>query len=122
MSCLTGIVQFSLLVKSTLIGHRLENWFLNELDEWLARSMMKSQVYFWRLSTGVEVDFIVEQKPRVFPFEVTCNTSIDSEKVRNLKKFILDEPKATWGYYIYQGEFKIDHENKICFIPAWALG
>jgi predicted AAA+ superfamily ATPase len=122
ISCFTGITKFPLLIMSTLVGHRFENWFLNELNAWLAREPMRSQVCFWRLTTGVEVDFVVERKPKVYPFEVTYSDTIDSGKVRNLTKFLIEEPAASWAYYVYRGEFQIDRERKICFIPAWAVG
>ena len=28
---------------------------------------------------------------------------------------------AKMGFYIYNGEFNLDHKNKICFIPAWGI-
>jgi len=122
VSALTGIFQLPVLTKSGLIGHRLENWFLNELSVWLAREPLRSEIYFWRKQSGLEVDFVVEKKPIVIPFEVTHNTTIDNKKKRNLQNFLSNEPKAKWGYYIYRGEFSIDEEHKICFIPAWAIG
>lgn len=121
LSILTGFTQLPLLINSGLIGHRLENWFLNELSTFLARHPARSEIYYWRLSSGTEVDFIVEQKPHVFPFEVTYGSSPDSKKIRALKTFLSNEPKAEWGYYVYQGDFKVDLENRICFLPAWVI-
>ncbi len=122
VSVLTGFVQLELLLKSGLIGHRLENWFFNELRVWLERNPMRSEIYFWRLETGVEVDFIVQRKPWIYPFEVTYNKTTDMKKLRNLCKFLANEPKAKWGYYVYRGEFAIDYDRRVCFIPAWAVG
>jgi len=122
VSVLTGLVEHKTLASSGLIGHRFENWFLNELTVWLARDPMRSEIYFWRLESGAEVDFIVEKKPFVYPFEVTYNTTPDMKKLRNLSKFLTEEPKAKWGYYIYRGDFSINKERHICFIPAWAVG
>lgn len=122
ISALTGIYQLQVLIKSGLIGHRLENWFLNELSVWLAREPLRSEIFFWRKQTGAEVDFVVEKKPNVTPFEITFNSTIDERKVRNLVNFLKEEPKAKWGFYIYRGDFLIDAEKHICFIPAWAIG
>lgn len=122
VATLTGFIQLSLLVSSGLIGHRLENWFLNELCVWLARDPMRSEIYFWRLESGKEIDFIVEKKPVIYPFEITYNIQPDMKKLHNLRNFLAQESKAKWGYYIYRGEFEIDRENKIIFIPAWAVG
>jgi predicted AAA+ superfamily ATPase len=122
ISVLTGLYQSKALTSSGKIGHRFENWFLNELSVWLARDPMRSEIYFWRRESGNEVDFIVEKKPYIYPFEVTYGNSPEIKKLRNLTKFLSEEPKADWGYYLYRGDFAIDEKSKICFIPAWAIG
>lgn len=122
ISVLTGLYQSKALHSSGKIGYRLENWFLNELRVWLARDPMRSEIYFWRMDTGAEVDFIVEKKPYVYPFEVTYGNIPEIKKLRNLTRFLAETPKAKWGYYIYRGDFSIDETSKICFIPAWAIG
>ena len=71
ISYLTGIYDHAVLVKSGLIGYRFENWFLKELQIWLDREVQKNNIYFWRTSGNVEVDFVVERGDGIFPFEVT---------------------------------------------------
>lgn len=122
ISSLTGISNLAVLEKSGLIGHRFENWFLKELRVWLARHYQRSEISYWHLSTGVKVDFIVEKKPKVFPFEVTYGTTPKRDKISHLIKFMEDEPAATWGFYIYRGEFQVHEKYNILFIPAWAVG
>ncbi len=121
VSVLTGLNQIPLLEKSGLIGHRFENWFLNELNTWLAREPYRAEIYYWRLSTGTEVDFVLERKPKIYPFEVTYKGIPDRKKIKNLYRFLAEEPRAEWGYYIYRGNFQVDEEKKICFIPSWAI-
>jgi predicted AAA+ superfamily ATPase len=122
VSLLTGIFELNLLQKTGLIGHRLENWFLNELNTWLTRTPMRCSIHYWRTSTGVEVDFVVVKKPTIYPFEVTYSSTIDRKKLKNLKAFLADEPKASWGFYIYQGDFLVDTDAKIIFIPCFSVG
>lgn len=121
VALLTGILDLNVLLKTGLIGHRLENWFLNELNTWIARTPLPQQINYWRTSTGIEVDFVVIKKPHVFPFEITYSTEIQAKKVRNLQAFLQNEPKASWGYYLYRGDFAIDHDKKILFLPCWAV-
>ncbi len=121
ISYLTGITDLSILIKTGLIGHRFENWFLKELLVWLDRSPKRSEIYYWRTSGGIEVDFIVEKKPAVFPFEVTYSSQIQAKKVKNLRIFLQEEPRAKIGFYIYRGDFYYDNQARICFIPAWAV-
>lgn len=122
ISYLTGVDDITILQKTGTIGHRFENWFLKELQVWLDRNIKRSQIYFWRTSSGMEVDFVVEKKPQLFPFEVTFSTRVDGKKIKNLKAFMASEKKAETGYYIYMGDYRYDEAARIHFIPAWAIG
>lgn len=82
---------------------------------------MLSTEYLCTASAGIEIDFIVEKKPAIYPFEVTYATRVRSEKVNNLQKFMKQEEKAQWGFYIYRGDFHIDERSRIIYIPAWAI-
>lgn len=122
ISYLTGLNDLVVLQKTGLIGHRFENWFLKELEVWLDRCVQRNKIYYWRTSAGVEVDFVVEKKPQVFPFEVTYSDQVDNKKIKNLRTFLHDEPKAKIGFCVYNGDFYYDKKNRICFLPAWAFG
>lgn len=119
---LRGIYDRELLEKSGLIGHCFENWFLKELQIALDREVKHHAIYYWRSQRGIEVDFVVEQKPSVFPFEVTYSTQVNQQKVRNLRRFLHEEPEAKQGFYVYRGNYHFDADNRICFLPAWVIG
>lgn len=121
ISYLTGIEDLSILQKSGLIGYRFENWFLKELQIWLDRESARSAIYYWRTTSGAEVDFVVQKKPWVFPFEVTYSNRIQDKKIKNLCSFMQAEPKATEGFYVYSGDYYYDADKRIHFLPAWAI-
>jgi uncharacterized protein len=121
VSYLTGIKDLSILKTTGLLGHRFENWFLNELQTWQDTVPAHHMIYFWRTTTGIEIDFIALSGSQTIPFEVTYSTQIPMKKVKNLLSFMQNEPKAKIGIYVYMGEFKIDETNKIIFLPAWML-
>jgi predicted AAA+ superfamily ATPase len=121
ISYLTGIYDKAILQKTGLIGYRFENWFLKELQVWLDREAKRSEIYYWRTSSGIEVDFVVEKKPAVFPFEVTYSDRLQDKKIKNLTIFLQEETNAKMGFYIYRGDFHYDKKSRICFIPAWAI-
>lgn len=122
ISVLTGFTQLQQLEMSGLIGHRFENWFLKELVTWLARDPRRSHIHYWRTTGGMEVDFVVDRKPMIFAFEATYSSKIENKKIKNLKTLMQEASTAAWGYYIYRGNFAIDEQNRICFIPAWLVG
>jgi predicted AAA+ superfamily ATPase len=121
ISYLTGLEDMAILQKSGLIGHRFENWFLKELQIWLDRKSARSAIYYWRTAGGAEVDFVVQKKPWIFPFEVTYSNRIQDKKIKNLRRFMQEEPKACRGFYIYLGEYDYDPDAQIYFLPAWAI-
>jgi len=122
ISYLTGLEELPVLQKSGLIGHRFENWFLKELQIWLDRESKRSAIYYWRTSGGAEVDFVVQRKPGVFPFEVTYSSRVQDKKIKNLRRFMQEESKAQIGFYVYMGDYNYDAKERICFLPAWAVG
>ena len=121
ISALTGLMNLELLKNTGELGHRFENWLIGEVLTWLNRLTQRSDVYYWRTAQGAEIDVIVSIKPFIYPMEVTISHHFDKKKINNLTQFIKDE-KVAWGFYIYPGEFIVDKQRKIIFLPAWAIG
>jgi hypothetical protein len=122
ISFLTGLWDTKILEQTGMIGHRLETTFLNELRLYMdAQGGRFHQVYYWRTQQGIEVDFILELAPAVYPFEVTHGRTIQEKKVRRLSTFMNNTPQVKYGFYIYNGEFKFDKKQNIFFIPFWLL-
>lgn len=122
VSYLTGIHDLSVLKTSGLIGHRLENWFLNEIKTWLDVRAERHQVYFWRTTNGAEVDFVVVLGQTVVPFEVTYSPQVETKKLNNLKTFMKDNPEVSFGVCCYRGSLSFDPEQRILFLPIWMVG
>ncbi len=121
VSYLTGIYDIPILKTTGLIGHRFENWFLNEMQTWLDTQFEKKQISYWRTSGGAEVDFVVEVGKQTIPFEVTYSHQIDTKKMLNLKSFIKATPQVKIGVFCYMGPLTFDEEHRILFLPAWMI-
>ena len=122
ISYLTNLYDIEVLETTGIIGHRFENWFLKELQVVLDREPSRSEINYWRTSSGAEVDFIVNMQTYIVPFEIAYKDNIDRKKIKNLKVFLKEEVKAKFGVLVYNGEFQYDQENKIIYLPAWAVG
>lgn len=121
ISYLTGLDDIKILEKANQIGHRFENWVFKELQIILANHTHRSNIFYWRMSSGREVDFVIDYKPHIFPIEVTYAAQIQEKKVKNLEKFLNNEPKAPYAIYIYCGDFHFDELRRIIYLPAWAI-
>ncbi len=122
ISLLTGVCNLDVLTKTGLIGHRFENWFLQVLNIWLDREIGQHRIYYWRTSGGIEIDFVVDKKPLVLPFEVTTGIEKNQKKIKHLREFMRYEPRVTQGFYIYNGPYEYDANLNIHFLPAWSVG
>ncbi|MFH1831745.1 MAG: AAA family ATPase [bacterium] len=121
ISYLTGIHDLAILKTTSLIGHRFENWFLNEIQTWLDTQTENCQTYFWRTAAGAEVDFVVTRGRQIIPFEITYAAQIETKKLNNLKNFMIACPESSIGVFCYMGPLAFDQENRILFLPAWII-
>lgn len=121
ISYLTGIHDYSLLTTTGMVGHRFENWFLNEVKTWLDAQVERHEAYFWRTAAGAEVDFVITLGRRVVPFEITYASRVEVKKFNNLKAFMRDTPQASIGVFCYMGPLSFDEKDRILFLPAWML-
>ena len=121
ISYFTGIKELSILNQTGLIGHRFENWFLNELSSFMDSITDYHKISFWRTHSGQEVDFVVQIADKIIPFEITCSQQILPKKIHNLKTFLRDYPKSNFAVYLYQGDIKFDKKNNILFLPSWMI-
>lgn len=121
ISYFTGIKDLSILNQTGLIGHRFENWFVNELSSYMDPLGEYHGIYFWRTHSGQEVDFVIQFGDKIVPFEATYSSQALPKKIRNLKTFMQDNPKANFAVYLYRGPMHYDKEDKILFLPAWMV-
>lgn len=121
VSYLTGIHDLQILKTTSLIGHRFENWFLNELQTWLDVVPERSQIAFWRTAADAEVDFVVSVADQIVPFEVTYSSQASKKKVNNLIRFMNSTSKASLGVLCYSGDLSFDKETRILYLPAWMI-
>lgn len=65
-------------------------------------------IYFWRTSSGAEVDFVLYGPQGLHAFEIKRSATISSKHLKGLKEFKKDYPEAK-TYLIYLGNIKEYH-------------
>jgi hypothetical protein len=121
ISYLTGIHDTGILTSTGFIGHRFENWFLNEIQTWLDTQLQRSSLYYWRTHAGAEIDVIIELGRHIVPVEITYSSTIDSKKLNNLTSFLKEYPEAPVGIFCYTGKLAFDKRANILYVPAWLI-
>ena len=105
---------------SEIEGAGLETCFmqiflaLNDYYQW------QKQLYYWRTSNGLEVDFIVYGETGLWAFEIKHTQHITPKMLTGLKEFKQDYPIAQC-YLLYLGQGTLYFENITVYPMEWAL-
>lgn len=91
-----GIVNFlskrkNLLPRSSDFGKAFENWVYHELKCYKSYVKNDLDISYWALTTGVEVDFILNDME--IAIEVKSSDRITSDHLKNLREVKKDYPK-----------------------------
>ena len=82
----------ALAPRSELFGKAFENWVFHELSAHRAYSGLEYDVSYWRLTSGIEVDFIVNDM--ALAIEAKASARITSDHLRGLRELIKDHPNV----------------------------
>lgn len=77
-------------------GFHLENLVASDLAVWKDLAPGRG-LHHWRLASGQEVDFVVEENAQLMPVEVKSATAVSSGDARHLRKFRADHPNSPRG-------------------------
>ncbi len=100
-------------------GAALETLFLQSLQAINDYFSLGYSIYFWRTSTGTEVDFVLYGPRGLHAFEIKRASKTSSAAFKGLKAFQAEYPEAKLSV-IYLGEHKEYHEaiTAIPFVQA----
>jgi predicted AAA+ superfamily ATPase len=92
-----GTVNFlarrdKLAPRSELFGKAFENWVFHELNAYRHYEHKMQHLSHWRLTTGVEVDFIVGDMEVVI--EAKATERVTSDHLKGLRQIVQDYPEA----------------------------
>lgn len=97
----------------TLVGHHL-----GALCEGMTP---RASLYYWRTTSGREVDFVIEHGRRLLAFEVKLTTRPTVHDIKNLLLFMEEYPETVRGVLVHSGE-QIQHlHSKVLAVPWWWL-
>jgi uncharacterized protein len=86
-SWLLGIQNADQINAHALRGALFENWVISELLKARFNQGQPSNLYFWRDSTGNEVDVIIEQGEQLTPVEIKSGKTLNNDYFAGLKKW-----------------------------------
>ncbi len=96
-----------------IAGSALEGLVAQHLRAYQAYSALKTELYYWRTKSGVEVDFIIYGKDTFFALEVKSSKTIHPQDLNGLLSFKEDYPQAT-VMMLYCGKERLRIKNILC--------
>lgn len=120
----TGLVNFLIenydykkLDDKKEYGFLFETMILHHLKVWASLKVPTPLIYFWRLGSGEEVDFVIEKENEIIPVEVKATNDIGYSDIKNLLIFLSAYPQTKFGLLIYTGDRVIRLSQKIIAVP-----
>lgn len=104
---LVGLRDSSHAAAGPMAGAIFETAVLTEIWKTLSSRGDEPQVYFWRTSTGVEVDFVVEEEGRLIPIEAKLSSTPRPAMAASIQQFKVDMANRTQrGYVVHTGDVR----------------
>jgi len=97
-------------------GAALEGLVAQHLMAWSSYRWGKNKVYFWRTTSGSEVDFVVYGEEVFWAIEVKNTSKIRPEDLRSLRSFKSEYPQSS-AFLLYRGKERLMKDNVLC-IPC----
>lgn len=117
---LAGLKDPDHAMMGPMAGAIMETAVVTEVVRALTHKAEAPQIYFWRTSTGTEVDLIVDTGTRLIPIEVKVSSTANRRMVKGIEIFreALGE-RVGKGYMIHPGDEKLPlGKNAV----AWPFG
>lgn len=115
---LTGLKDPEHAASGPMGGPIMETAVLSEIIRTLTHRGMDPQVYFWRTSTGKEVDIVVEAAGMLVPIEVKLSATPRPAMASSIKTFQEDfGNKALPGYVVHPGDVRLPLGSNVTVLP-----
>jgi hypothetical protein len=115
---LTGLRDPEHAASGPMGGPIMETAVLSEVVRTLTHHGQDPQVYFWRTSTGTEVDIVVETGGRLVPIEVKLSATPRPAMASSIKAFREDfGDKAMPGYVVHPGDVRLPLGGGVTALP-----
>lgn len=103
-------------------GAVYETWVFSELMKWKQLQPVEPDIFFYRTSGGLEIDFLVCGNGNILPIEAKATEKVSHADGRGLELFISQhKKKSPLGMVVYRGRDFKEIRTNIWAIPDWYL-
>lgn len=109
-------------MQGPMAGALFETAVLSELVKQAWNRGEEARIWFWRTTSGVEVDFLVEREQRLTPIECKTSTTPRREFARGIEALRVELPeKVDAGYVVHPGDATMPLGPYVTALPFSAL-
>lgn len=119
---LTGVRDAEHAALGPMSGPIIETAVLGEILKTIVHRGLDPQLYFWRTSSGIEVDLVVQEEGRLIPIEIKTSATPRSRMAAGIEAFQRDlAPNAGKGYVVHPGDVRLALRPNVEAIPFTML-
>lgn len=116
----SNIYSLKQLENTGMVGRLFENLVINEIFKHIDAQDSRIEAYYWRTSSGIEVDLVLENGGELSAVEIKYKKDVDKKDIAHLKKFAADYPGAIKHLFlIYNGTYQL--VNDVICLPLWMV-
>ncbi len=103
-------------------GAHFENLILGDLLVWRDSSLARCDIFHWRTTDGIEVDFVLETSSGLIPIEVKATTNPRLRDTTSLRAFQREyEGASRAGLLLHSGSETTWLTNNVLAVPWWRI-
>lgn len=115
---LTGLRDIEHLLAGPMAGPIVETYIVSEIYKRISNQGIEPQMYFWRTSTGTEVDILIEEQGSLIPIEVKAISTPKAKMASGIISLQKDMKKPVRnGYVIHLGDMQLPLAEKVKALP-----
>jgi predicted AAA+ superfamily ATPase len=104
----------------TPTGFHLETLVANDLYVW-RDEVVRRAVFHWRLQSGQEVDFVLQEDQALVPIEVKTKDTVERHDIRHLKTFLERHSEAPRAILLTSDPIVRAVADRVIAAPWWAV-
>jgi predicted AAA+ superfamily ATPase len=108
-----------LLPGSELYGEAFENWLFHELSAFVSYQEFDGDLCYWRLASGIEVDFVLGDMQ--LAIEAKSGTRITRDHLKGLRSLVEDQPRVKRRIVVCREPRARKTDDGIEILPAAAF-
>jgi len=118
---LSGYLDEESAVRSRELGGYFETMVFLHVRELCEMMKPRAAIHYWRITTGKEVDFVLEHGRKLLALEAKMTGNPTVHDIKNLLLFIDEHPETVRGVLVHSGNAIKWLHSKVIAVPWWWL-